>query len=62
MEYGALIREAWAITRRYRFLWIFGLFAGGAVGVWTGGGAGGNGQRRGMGPQDLGGFGPQAEQ
>ena len=60
MDYGALIREAWVITRRYRFLWVFGLFAGGAVGVWISGG-GGNGPQHGMGPQDLGGFGPQAE-
>jgi hypothetical protein len=29
MEYGALIREAWSITRRYRFLRLLGLLAGG---------------------------------
>ena len=42
MDYGALIREAWATTWRHRFLWVLGLFAGGAVGV--AGGGGGNGQ------------------
>jgi hypothetical protein len=29
MMIGSLIREAWATTWRYRFLWILGLFAGG---------------------------------
>lgn len=58
MDYGALIREAWAITRRYRFLWAFGLFAGGAVGVWTGSG---NGAPTGMGPRGMDGLGPEAE-
>ena len=43
LEYGALIRDAWQTTWRHRFLWILGLFAGGAVGVSFGGGAGGNG-------------------
>ena len=28
MEYGRLIRDAWAITWHYRFLWFFGLLAG----------------------------------
>jgi hypothetical protein len=32
MDYGALIREAWATTWRHRFLWILGFFAGGAAG------------------------------
>lgn len=44
MDYGAVIREAWSITRRYRFLWLLGLLAGGAVGVPSiGGGNGGGG-------------------
>ena len=40
MEYGALIRDAWSTTWRNRFLWILGLFAGGAIGVtsWHAGG------------------------
>lgn len=29
MNYKSLIREAWATTWRYRFLWIFGILAGG---------------------------------
>jgi hypothetical protein len=33
MDYGALIKEAWATTRRRRFLWVLGLFAGGASGL-----------------------------
>lgn len=43
MEYGKLIRAAWAITWRYRFMWILGVLAGGTVGVpaLNGGGRGG---------------------
>jgi hypothetical protein len=33
MNYGQLIREAWTITLRSRYLWVLGLLAGGAVGV-----------------------------
>jgi hypothetical protein len=33
MEYGKLIRDAWAITWRYRFLWILGVLAGGSAGI-----------------------------
>src|SRR5579859_5984189 len=33
MDYGSLIRQAWTITWRYRFLWLLGILAGGAVGV-----------------------------
>jgi hypothetical protein len=42
MEYGTLIRQAWTITWRYRFLWLLGVLAGGAVGMPTlnGGGSG----------------------
>jgi hypothetical protein len=32
MEYGRLIRDAWAITWRHRFLWFLGLFSGTSVG------------------------------
>jgi hypothetical protein len=38
MDYGAIIREAWRTTWRYRFLWALGIFAGGAAGLPTGGG------------------------
>lgn len=37
MNYTQLIRDAWAATWRYRFLWILGLFAGGAAGAGGGG-------------------------
>jgi hypothetical protein len=40
VDYGALIRDAWQTTWRHRFLWILGLFAGGAVGVSSAGGGG----------------------
>jgi len=33
MDYGTLIRQAWTITWRYRFLWLLGILAGGAVGM-----------------------------
>lgn len=33
MEFGGMIRGAWALTWRYRFLWVLGLFAGGAAGM-----------------------------
>lgn len=36
MDYGGLIRDAWAATWRYRYLWVLGLFAGGAAGVGSG--------------------------
>lgn len=36
MNYGQLIRDAWAATWRYRYLWILGLFAGGAAGAGGG--------------------------
>jgi hypothetical protein len=52
MDYGALIREAWATTWRHRFLWVLGLFAGGAVGV-AGGGGNGQGVRWQTSPQEL---------
>jgi len=45
MDYGALIRQAWAITWRYRFLWLLGVLAGGAVGLPSFNGGGGGGWR-----------------
>jgi hypothetical protein len=30
VEYGSLIRRSWLLTWRHRFLWVLGLFAGGA--------------------------------
>jgi len=33
MDYGSLIRQAWTITWHYRFLWLLGILAGGAVGM-----------------------------
>jgi hypothetical protein len=42
MNYSQLIRDAWTATWRYRFLWILGLFAGGAAGA----GSSGQGQWR----------------
>ncbi|HUE75681.1 MAG TPA: hypothetical protein VMP10_02545, partial [Chloroflexota bacterium] len=40
MNYGSLIRESWEFTWRYRFLWVLGLFAGGAAGTSFGSGSG----------------------
>jgi hypothetical protein len=48
MEYGALIKGAWATTWRHRFLWLLGLFAGGASGFSPTAGGGVNFQ--GLGP------------
>lgn len=31
MNYNAIMRAAWQIATRHRFLWLFGIFAGGAV-------------------------------
>lgn len=42
MEYGQIIKKAWAITWRYRFLWVLGLFAG-ISGPGGGGGGSFNG-------------------
>lgn len=41
MDYGRIIKRAWSVTWRYRVLWIFGLFVGGATGGGGGGGGGG---------------------
>jgi hypothetical protein len=35
MEYGAVVNEAWRLTRRFRSLWVLGFFAGGAAGSST---------------------------
>ena len=45
MDYGSLIRQAWTITWRYRFLWLLGVLAGGAIGLPTFNGGGGSGWR-----------------
>ncbi len=37
MDYGSLIRDSWNLTWRYRFLWLLGILAGGAVGMPRGG-------------------------
>ena len=46
MDYGSLIRDAWALTWRYRFLWVLGLFTGTAVGSCSGFGTGNQFQSR----------------
>ena len=33
MDYGALIKRAWEITKKYKFLWIFGILVGGAPSI-----------------------------
>src|SRR4051794_39627623 len=40
MDYERLIREAWQITWRHPYLWVLGLFAGGAAVASVGGGGG----------------------
>jgi hypothetical protein len=53
MEYGTLIRQAWSITWRYRFLWLLGVLAGGAVGLPSlNGSSSGRGGSAGPGPTD----------
>lgn len=42
MDYGRLIRDAWQITWRHPFLWVLGLFAGGAASASFGGGGNGD--------------------
>jgi hypothetical protein len=44
MNVGRLIRDAWATTWRFRFLWVLALFAGSATGVSLGGGRSFGGQ------------------
>jgi hypothetical protein len=36
MDYGQLIRDAWATTWQHRFLWVLGLFTGAAMGSCSG--------------------------
>ncbi|MBI2864645.1 MAG: hypothetical protein HYX94_08810 [Chloroflexi bacterium] len=36
MNYGRLLRDAWIITWRHRFLWLLGLFAGSSAGTCSG--------------------------
>lgn len=52
MQYGQIIRDAWRITWRHPFLWVFGLFAGGAAGSSLNFRGGGNSSG------GAGGFGP----
>ncbi len=52
MDYGALIRGAWVTTWRHRFLWVLGLFAGGAVGI-AGAGRNGPGMRWQTSPREM---------
>ena len=42
MRFGEIIRRAWHITWRYRWLWILGMFAGITGGTGGGGGSGGS--------------------
>src|SRR5215207_2747802 len=61
MEYGRIIRDAWRITWRHPFLWVLGLFAGGAAGsafkLQNSSGNGG-GAPWGDAPGGIGSFGP----
>jgi hypothetical protein len=52
MSYGEIIKTAWRITWRYRWLWVLGLFAG-----VTGGSAGGGSSRSGSFPSGTSGSG-----
>src|SRR6516165_4873163 len=54
MNYGSLIRDAWTLTWRHRWLWVLGLFTGGGVGSY------GNSVSYRTGPRDLGPVGPNA--
>ena len=61
MDYGSLIRDAWALTWRYRFLWVLGLFTGTAIGSCSGFGTGNQFQYNAS-PQDLSRLAPGLEQ
>src|SRR5438874_2544474 len=37
MDYPQLVRDAWALTWRYKWLWLLGFFSGGAAGTCGGG-------------------------
>jgi hypothetical protein len=58
MDYGRIFQDAWALTWRHRFLWLFGLFAGGAgssgmnFNIPSGGGSGSGSETFG-GDEDL---------
>lgn len=43
MDYSQLVRDAWALTWRYKFLWVLGLLAGTGGSVGSCGGSAGNG-------------------
>src|SRR5215208_1266043 len=38
MDYSRLVRDAWALTWRHKFLWVLGFFAGGGTGSCAGNG------------------------
>ncbi|TLM72535.1 MAG: hypothetical protein FDZ70_08360, partial [Actinobacteria bacterium] len=42
MDYAGIIKRSWQITWKYRVLWLFGLFAGGISGSFSGSGAQGD--------------------
>jgi len=46
MNYTRLVQEAWRTTWEHRWLWVLGLFAGGAVGGFSFGGGGNGAQWR----------------
>jgi hypothetical protein len=66
MEYGAIIKQAWQMVWRRRFLWLLGMFAGGGAGFGNGVnynfGGGGGGGRGGSGSSVGPGAGPTSEQ
>lgn len=53
MEYGSLIRRAWMLTWRHRFLWVLGLFASSTVGSCSPIGGGGPGMQWRTGPEEM---------
>lgn len=57
MNYGSVIRGAWQVTWRHRFLWVLGLFATGGFGSCGGGGGSTNWRAA---PDDLQNLGPEA--
>jgi hypothetical protein len=66
MDYVGILKRAWSTTWRYKVLWLFGLFAGGAGGgsYNSGGGSGSSGSGGGLdsGSAALDKFGSQMEQ
>jgi hypothetical protein len=60
MEFGQIIKKAWKITWRYRFLWVLGIFAGVTGAGGGGGGYSGGGQNFGSGSSGSSGGSPFA--